>query len=50
MAGTYFVLCSITPTNIGQLSKAGTVLESALPEDSKTVPKSWIWARFAWVI
>ena len=27
-------------TNLGQLSKPGTVLESARPEDSKTVPES----------
>ena len=27
----------------------GTVLESAHPEDSKTVPGSYIWPRFAWV-
>ena len=33
-------LCSITPTNYGQLSKPGTVLESDRPEDSKTVPES----------
>ena len=44
------LFCSITPTNIGQLSKAGTVLESARPEDSKTVLENWIWARFACVI
>ena len=40
---------SITPRNLGQLSKLGTVLESARPEVSKTVPGSWIWPRFAWV-
>ena len=34
----YFV-CSIT-TNLGQLSKPGIVLESANPEDFKTVPES----------
>ena len=40
---------SLTPTNHGQLSKPGAVLESACPEDSKTVPESWIWQRIAWV-
>ena len=25
-------------------------MESARPEDSKTVPESWIWWRFGWVI
>ena len=35
----YFI-CSITPTNLDQLSKPRTVLESARPEDSKTVPES----------
>ena len=39
----------VTLTNHGQLSKPGTVLESANPEDFKTVPESWIWSRFAWV-
>ena len=34
------MFCSITPTNLIQLSKSGTVLESAHPEDSKTVPES----------
>ena len=34
------LFCSITPTNLGQLSKPGTVLKSAHPEDSKTVPES----------
>ena len=34
------LFCSITSTNLGQLSKPGTVLESARPEDSKTVPGS----------
>ena len=34
------LFCSITPTNLGQLSKPGTVLKSARPEDSKTVPES----------
>ena len=32
------LFCSITPTNLGQLSKPGTVSESSCPEDSKTVP------------
>ena len=36
------IFCSITPTNLGQLSKPGIVLESACPEDSKTVPQSLI--------
>ena len=43
------MFCSITPPNFGQLAKTGTVLESARPEDSKTVPESWIWPRIAWV-
>ena len=34
------LFCSITPTNLGQLSKPGTVLQSACPDDSKTVPES----------
>ena len=34
------LFCSITHTNLGQLSKPGTVLKSAHPEDSKTVPES----------
>ena len=41
---------SITPSNIGQIWKPMTVLESARPEDSKTVPESWIWAIFGWDI
>ena len=40
------MFCSITPTNLGQLSKP--VLESARPDDSKTVPESLIWPRFGW--
>ena len=42
------MFCSITPTSLGQSSKPGTVLESAHPEDSKTVPESLIWPRFGW--
>ena len=34
------LFCSITPSNFGQLSKPGTDLKSACPEDSKTVPES----------
>ena len=34
------LFCSITHANLGQLSKPGTVLKSACPEDSKTVPES----------
>ena len=34
------LFCSITHANLGQLSKPGTVLESARPELSKTVPES----------
>ena len=49
MSGLDILFCSITPTNLGQLSKPGTVSESARPEDSKTVPGSWIWPIFAWV-
>ena len=41
---------SINPSNIGQIWKPMTVLESARPEDSKTVPESWIWAIFSWDI
>ena len=33
----YILFCLITPTNIGQISKPGTVSESAGPEDSKNV-------------
>ena len=36
----YILFCLITPTNIGQISKSGTVSESARPEDSKTVTGS----------
>ena len=42
------MFCSITPTNLGELSKPGTVSESAHPEDSKTVTGSYIWPRFGW--
>ena len=42
------MFCSITYTNPGQLLKPGTVLESAHPEDSKTVPESLIWPKFGW--
>ena len=41
---------SITPSNLGQIWKSMAVSESARPEDSKTVPESWIWWRFGWVI
>ena len=34
------LFCSIAPTNLGQSSKPGTALESACPEDYKTVPES----------
>ena len=37
---------SITPANLGQLSKPETVSKSARPEDSKT--DSLIWPRFGW--
>ena len=45
MYSTYqksLIFCSITPTNSGQLSEPGpgTVLKSAHPEDSWTVPDS----------
>ena len=33
----YILFCLITPINIGQISKPGTVSESACPEDSETV-------------
>ena len=42
------LFCSIASTNLGQLSKPGTVLESDRTEDSKTVPESLIWPRFDW--
>ena len=32
------LFCSITPTNLGQLSKLGTDLESAGPDVFKTPP------------
>ena len=41
------LFCSITPTNLGQLSKPVTVPESAHPEDYKTVPDNKIWPRFS---
>ena len=44
------LFCSITPTNLGQLSKPGIVLESARPEDSKTVPGFDNSPRFVGVI
>ena len=40
------LFCSITPTNNGQLSKAGTVSESWECVDFKTVPDFEIWPRF----
>ena len=36
----YILFCLLTSTNIGQISKLGTVSESSCPEDSKTVTKS----------
>ena len=45
MSGIDIFFWSITLTNFGQLSKPGTVSESACPEDSG----SKIWPRFAWV-
>ena len=39
---------SITPSNLGQIWKSMAVSESAGPDDSKTVPESWIWWRFGW--
>ena len=39
---------SITPSNLGQIWKSMAVSESARPDDSKTVPESWIWWRFGW--
>ena len=32
------LFCSISPENIGQISKTGAVLESTRPEDSETPP------------
>ena len=48
MAESIFCFVPNTPTNLCQLSKPGTVLESGCLEDSKTVPESWIWQRFGW--
>ena len=39
---------TITPSNLGQIWKSMAVSESARPDDSKTVPGSWIWPRFGW--
>ena len=42
--------CSITLTNFGQLSKPGTVLESAGPDVFKTPPTCPIRRSFGWDI
>ena len=39
---------SITPSNLGQIWKSMAVSESAGPDNSKTVPESWIWWRIDW--
>ena len=44
------LFCSITDANLGQLSKPGTVLEYAHPEDSKTPPTCQNWISFDWGI
>ena len=36
----YILFCLITSTNIGQISKSGTVSESARPQDSETITGS----------
>ena len=36
----YILFCLITSTNIGQISKSGTVSESFCLEDSETVTES----------
>ena len=41
---------SFSPTNLGQIWKSMTVLESTRPEDSKTHPDCWIWWRIGWDI
>ena len=50
MSGIDILFCSITPTNLGQLSKSGTVLESSGRADSKTIPGFDNWPRFVGVI
>ena len=44
------LFCSITPTNLGQLSKPGTDLKSAGPDVFKTPPICTIWPSFGWDI
>ena len=44
------LFCSITPTNLGQLSKPGTDLKTAGPDVFKTPPTCTIWPSFAWDI
>ena len=44
------LFCSITPTNLGQLSKPGTDLKSAGPDVFKTPPTCLIWPSFGWDI
>ena len=41
---------SITPTNLGELSKPGTVLKLPRQVDSQTVPGFYNWPRFVGVI
>ena len=41
---------SITPTNLGQLSKPGTDLETAGLDVFKTPPTCAIWPSFGWDI
>ena len=45
------LFCSITPTNLGQLSKPGTDLKTAGLDVFKTPPTSCaIWISFGWDI
>ena len=40
--------CPITPTNLGQISKPVSVLETAGPDNFKTPPTCQIWPSFGW--
>ena len=44
------LFCSITPTNLGQLSKPGVDLKSAGPDVFKTPPACANWPSFGWDI
>ena len=43
-----FFFPSISPSNLGQISKSGTVLKSAHSQLSKTVPDFEIWPTIRW--